>query len=139
MARAVRDGRGDAVADVDAPTPGTRLCRLGDLTDPGGRDFTFGSGPSAFEMFVVRKGDAAFGYRNCCPHAGGPLNWLPGRLLDPSRRHIQCSTHGARFRIESGLCVWGPCQGQSLEVAPVRIEGDAILVAGQRAQAGGDD
>ena len=131
MARAVRDGRRDAIASLHyhAPPPGTRLCRLADLPDPGSRDFTFGVGPSAFEMFVVRRDAAAFGYRNSCPHTGAPLNWLPGRLLDPMRAIIQCATHGARFRIEDGLCTWGPCRGDSLEAIPVRVQDGVVIMA----------
>jgi nitrite reductase/ring-hydroxylating ferredoxin subunit len=36
--------------------------------------------------------------------------------------------HGASFRIETGLCISGPCRGEQLESIRVRIEGDAVLL-----------
>ncbi len=105
------------------------LCRFDQLRDPGGREFTFGVPPYAFEMFVVRKGAAVFGYLNDCPHNRSPLNWVPDQFLDPSRTHIQCSTHGAQFNIEDGLCIWGPCKGGSLTKVPVKIENGDVIVA----------
>ena len=133
----LRDGRSDAVVgpayrplspDAAPPAPGTVLCQLADIADPGGREFSFGRPPHEFTMFVIRRGSQAFGYVNDCPHARSPLNWLPDKFLDPSRTLIQCATHGARFRIEDGFCVGGPCPGKSLLAVPVRVEGGAVVV-----------
>ena len=112
------------------PAVGTVLCRLDDIADPGGREFSFGQPPHAFEMFVVRQGERAFGYVNDCPHTHSPLNWLADRFLDPSGTLIQCGTHGARFRIDDGLCVGGPCPGAYLRGVPVKVEAGAVVVAG---------
>ena len=53
-------------------------------------------------------------YLNRCPHQGTELDWLPGVFLDQSGRYLQCATHGALFEPGSGLCVSGPCRGESL-------------------------
>ena len=82
-------------------------------------------------MFVVRRGDEVFGYLNVCPHTGAPLNWMARKFLDPSRTLIQCATHGARFRIEDGVCISGPCNGKSLTAVPVRIEDGNVVIAGE--------
>ena len=112
------------------PSGGTFLCRLEEIANPGGREFTFGKGPAPFEMFVVRKGGRAFGYFNVCPHAGSPLNWVPGQFLDPTQTVIQCATHGAQFDIADGACVGGPCPGTKLTPVPVTVIDGRILIAG---------
>ena len=43
-----------------------------------------------------------------------------GRFLTKDGTLIQCSTHGAKFGIEDGICVSGPCQGDRLK--PVKTE-----------------
>jgi nitrite reductase/ring-hydroxylating ferredoxin subunit len=96
------------------------LCTLEELPDPGARGFVLQIEEAYFHGFVVRKGGAVHGYVDRCPHAGLPL---PQRLdvyltLDDSL--IQCSWHGALFRIEDGACVGGPCAGARL--TPWRVE-----------------
>ncbi len=112
-----------------APRPGTVLCRLDDLPDPGARGFTFGEGRLAFEMFVVRRGDRAWGYVNDCPHAHTTLEFMPDRFLDSAGLDIICSTHGARFAVEDGRCLIGPCRGQALTALPVAIVDGSITIA----------
>ena len=98
--------------------------------DPGAREFSFGRGAQPFEMFVVKRASAVFAYVNDCPHTRSPLNWMGDRFLDHTRTLIQCATHGARFRMEDGLCVSGPCPGAYLKAVPVRVEDGAVVVAG---------
>lgn len=59
------------------------------------------------------------------------LNWLSNRFLDREAETILCDVHGARFRIEDGACLFGPCAGRGLTVVAVRIE------AGGRARRAG--
>ncbi|MFT5719996.1 MAG: nitrite reductase/ring-hydroxylating ferredoxin subunit [Motiliproteus sp.] len=66
-------------------------------------------------LIAVKRQGQLYLYRNRCPHRGIPLEWLPDQFLDLERQFIQCSTHGALFTLESGLCIQGPCQGLSLE------------------------
>jgi nitrite reductase/ring-hydroxylating ferredoxin subunit len=42
------------------------------------------------------------------------LEWQADEFLDIDATMIQCSSHGALFKIEDGECLLGPCQGQSL-------------------------
>jgi nitrite reductase/ring-hydroxylating ferredoxin subunit len=76
--------------------------------------------------FVVRSGDHIAAFVNRCPHTGVNLNWLPDQFLDLDAKYIQCSLHGALFRVEDGLCVWGPCVAQSLQRLPLELRGDEI-------------
>lgn len=129
MEGVVRDGGREAVAHPNAPPPGTKLCRLDQIADPSGREFVFGWGPAALVIFVVRRGSEVYGYVNVCPHTRAPINWSASTFLDPSRKLIQCATHGARFRIDDGLCTSGPCKGESLTPVPVRLEDGNVVIA----------
>jgi nitrite reductase/ring-hydroxylating ferredoxin subunit len=79
-------------------------------------------------LFAVRKDGEIFLYWNRCPHLGTPLEWEEDRFLDADGALIQCSTHGALFQIDSGLCLVGPCKGKSLQAIPFVIEDSAIVV-----------
>lgn len=103
----------------------TRLCELSDISDPGGRAFSWGEGAWPLEFFVVRQGKNAYAYVNRCPHAGSELNWQSDRFLTAEGDLILCQSHGARFTLPDGLCVLGPCPGESLTpIALVRRDGE---------------
>lgn len=61
-------------------------------------------------------------YEDCCPHQHLPLPWRTDAYLSADERHIVCSAHGALFDPDSGVCVAGPCQGQSLMSYQVHID-----------------
>ena len=105
------------------------ICRLADLEDRGARAFTVSGGDWPLRGFVVRCGSGVRGYVNRCPHAGHPLDLVPHRFLTPDRALIVCSSHGALFEKDAGLCLAGPCAGQQLRAVPLEIVGDLILIA----------
>ncbi len=111
-----------------APEPGTRLCALDEIADPGAKGFVFGAGSQRFEMFVVRGGQTVHAYVNACPHKGTPLDVQPDLFLTTEKDLILCSTHGARFRPKDGFCVAGPCDGQSLTGVPIHIDNGTIAI-----------
>ncbi len=136
----LQDGRDPAVSEAPAPSSqsgidqagaGRVLCRLDDIEDGQAKGFTLGQGleagqgVEAREIFVVREGARVFGYVNSCPHLGTPLDWQVNRFISLNSGHIMCATHGALFEIEGGFCVDGPCVGESLEPAPVVVDGDS--------------
>jgi len=104
------------------------LCRLDEIADGESRGFEHALEDDDIEFFVVRKGDAVFGYFNDCPHIGTPLNWKNKNFLTLDNSMIVCATHGAVFRIEDGHCTAGPCIGQKLRSIDVSCEkGDILL------------
>jgi nitrite reductase/ring-hydroxylating ferredoxin subunit len=107
---------------------GRLLCRVEDVPEGGGRGFRFGSGADLAQIFVVKRAGGLHAYVNSCPHLGTPLDFLPDRFFDRDGRYLLCSTHGARFRIEDGYCVDGPCIGMSLRRAAIQIEAGAITL-----------
>jgi nitrite reductase/ring-hydroxylating ferredoxin subunit len=104
------------------------ICRFAELSDPGTRAFTIGSGDWPLKGFVVRKDNQVYAYLNRCPHAGHPLNWQANDFLTLDDALIMCRSHGARFDISTGLCVGGPCGGAYLRSIAVRIEHDYIML-----------
>jgi len=65
-------------------------------------------------------------YLNVCRHLPVPLDAASREFLVDG--YLQCATHGARYRVEDGLCIWGPCRGTSLFALELRIEGDDLYV-----------
>lgn len=103
-----------------------RLCRLDELPDGDARGFDpLHTGQDV--LFVVRQGEALYGWRNACPHIdGAPLPWRRHAYLNADRDRIVCSAHGALFAISSGVCVLGPCLGQSLLPIALKVDDGAV-------------
>jgi len=78
------------------------------------------------EGFLVNWRGKYFAYFNSCPHTQVNLNWTPNQFLDIDSQFIQCSLHGALFEPDTGLCIRGPCLGQSLTCLPV-VEQDGMV------------
>jgi nitrite reductase/ring-hydroxylating ferredoxin subunit len=84
------------------------------------------------KMFVVRSGGSLHAYWDACPHYGGtPMAWRSNEYLSAARDRIICSSHGAEFEIETGLCVKGAALGLRLKKAPVQTSdrGELVLAA----------
>jgi len=86
------------------------LCHSDDIAEGKSKGFQIGE---TF-LFAVKKNNQVFIYENSCPHLGIQLEWQADEFLDIDASMIQCSSHGALFKIEDGECLLGPCQGQSL-------------------------
>lgn len=92
------------------------ICASKDLIE-GRRGVRFALRPGEIEEkgFVVRFDGEARAFVNRCPHLGTELDWQPGEFFEEAGLYLVCSTHGALFEPQSGLCIAGPCQGASLE------------------------
>ncbi len=104
------------------------LCRVDDIPEGGAKGLSLAESDGPRDIFLVRAHGRVYGYVNSCPHIGTPLEFLPDRFLTRDGRQILCSTHGARFEIGTGLCVVGPCRGQSLRPLRLKVEGGVILL-----------
>lgn len=104
------------------------LCGYDELAESASKGFELDGPDGRLSLFVVRRGGQVYGYLNVCPHRGTSLDWLPDQFFDPEREFLQCSTHDARFRVEDGFCVSGPCRGASLTPVEVAVvEGRVVL------------
>jgi len=82
----------------------------------------------SYEGFIIRYQGELRAYRNSCPHAGSPMDWLPGQFFSNDGTQLVCHTHDARFEPLSGDCLSGPCP-HGLETLPIRnFENDSVEV-----------
>ncbi|WP_206245329.1 Rieske (2Fe-2S) protein [Novosphingobium terrae] len=110
-----------------ATPAGISLGALDTIEDGKARNVVIQLRAGRFHGFIVRQGGEAFGYVDRCPHAGLPLTQVLDDYLTPDGTMIACQWHGALFRITDGLCMGGPCAGQSLSAWPVAVQ-DGMLV-----------
>lgn len=114
---------------VWATPAGVNLGPIALIADPGARNYVLQLKAGRFHGFVVRRGEAVFGYVDRCPHAGLPLAQVLDQYLTPDAGLIACSWHGAVFEPETGRCVGGPCPGASLTPWPVTVSEGRVVTA----------
>lgn len=104
------------------------LCALDDIPDNTGRGFLANVGGEPRPLVVVRRGRRVYGYLNTCPHRGTTLDWIEDRFMDSAGEYLRCATHDAKFRVEDGFCVSGPCFRRSLfAVALDIVNGEVVM------------
>ncbi len=107
---------------------GQVLCALSDLKNFSSKSFSVKIKRQATDIFVIRKDDKVFAYQNICPHAQAPLEWSIDQFLDAKKENIVCALHGAKFSIEGGDCLDGPCEGVGLTKVLVDVVADEIVL-----------
>ncbi len=115
-----------APLEVMDATLTVRLCHAGELPEGSSRGFD-PTGTGRDTLFVVRR-DGLHAYRNACPHwANTSMAWRKDAFLNADASRIVCAAHGAQFDIASGVCLIGPCVGQSLTRVPLIESEDGSL------------
>lgn len=117
------------VGRVWSTRAGINLGPLDLVADGAARNYVLQIGENRFHGFVVRRGEAVFGYVDRCPHAGLPLAQQLDQYLTPDGGMIACSWHGAVFAVEDGACLGGPCAGGRLTPWPVVVEDGKVRTA----------
>ena len=80
------------------------------------------------ELLVVKRAGELFLYENKCPHTQDTLDPIGGSVASDDGMLIMCQRHAAEFITDTGECVAGPCQGESLSaVAFTLSDGDIYL------------
>ncbi len=113
---------------------GEVLCRLADLDATGAKEIVLERNGARLPVFVAKGESRIFGYVNSCPHARLPLNWREDAFFDVSRTYLFCANHGAHFALDTGLCLRGPCKGQSLTPFSIHVIGDVVIEGESNAQ-----
>jgi nitrite reductase/ring-hydroxylating ferredoxin subunit len=113
-------------APLDAMSHVLRLCHSGELAECSSRGFD-PTGTGRDTVFIVRR-DGMYAYRNVCPHwANTSMAWRKDAFLNADGTRIVCAAHGAQFDIATGVCLLGPCIGQSLTRVPLIESEDGSL------------
>jgi len=102
------------------------LCNISQLNRCLGLELELEGEP--LSLLLLRDQGEIRAYKNRCPHTGIELNWLPDQFLDREGEYIQCATHGALFRLNDGLCISGPCVGQSLDSLPLSTDANRVYL-----------
>ena len=78
--------------------------------------------------FLINDRGSFHAYVNRCRHMPTPLDFVCDELLSEDGQFLRCYTHGALYEFATGLCIDGPCKGESLYRLPVCVDGGEVLV-----------
>ena len=109
-------------------TKQTLICATAELSDPDSFGFSIEKNGEIVQGFLIKSDGQYFAYKNSCPHTGSPLDWLEHQFLDSEKVLIQCAVHDARFIIDTGECIVGPCFGQSLQKLEIEIRDEGVYI-----------
>lgn len=102
------------------------LCPQASLLEGHSRGFDpFASGRDT--LLVVRWQGTLTAWRNRCPHLDVAMQYRKDRFMSGDGQHIVCFAHGALFRPDTGLCVLGPCLGQSLQPQALTVDDNGAV------------
>lgn len=96
------------------------ICRTDQIEERDARSFDTLQG----EVIVAQRDGQFYAYKNNCPHLNISLEFQEQQFMDMDHEFLMCANHGALFRVEDGACVFGPCQGQSLQSVPIQVHSD---------------
>lgn len=107
---------------------GRLVARVEELPPGGVKKFWLICRTYRIDAFLVNDQGSFYAYINRCRHMATPLDFLRGQFLSEDRRHLMCYTHGALYEPATGMCIAGPCKGESLHQLPVYVERGDVLV-----------
>ncbi|MCB1565133.1 MAG: Rieske 2Fe-2S domain-containing protein [Rhodanobacteraceae bacterium] len=128
-----RDAREPSQVTDDLPSAAVQpasvpLCTVDAVPEGGALAATAMIDGEEESLILLRRDGAIGAFLNVCPHAGRRLDWAPGEFLFSSGKLV-CAAHGATFSVPDGLCVAGPCRGESLREVSVEIRDGAVFLA----------
>ena len=96
--------------------------------DPSTVKFNFLINGERMTGFALLFDGSYYVYKNQCQHLAVELDWEENNFFDEDNKFIVCATHGALYQPQSGLCIAGPCNGESLISMPFEITQNNIVV-----------
>jgi nitrite reductase/ring-hydroxylating ferredoxin subunit len=114
------------------------LCRFDDITNRSAKRIPLEGVNAQGEvetcpLVVVRWDEQVFGYINTCPHTPVQLDGRsPGQFFNSERSHLMCEKHGALFEVDTGMCLDGPCEGESLTPLSLEVVDGNVCLANVR-------
>jgi nitrite reductase/ring-hydroxylating ferredoxin subunit len=106
------------------------LCKAADLLEGGlAVPFDVVYAGQTCRAFAVRHEGQAQAYLNRCTHVAMELDFQPDRFFDTTGQWLICATHGALFVPMTGLCIAGPCRGESLTMVPCEVRDGVVMIS----------
>lgn len=121
----LRDRRKMAVESRDG---GRVIAKVEDVTPGSVKKFWLICQKYRLDGFLVNDRGTFYAYVNRCRHMATPLDFVCDEFLSDDGRFLRCYTHGALYEFATGLCVDGPCKGESLYRLPVQVDAGEVLV-----------
>jgi len=103
------------------------IATVGEIAPGRTKKFLLDCPAGELEGFVLNVGGEHHAYLNRCRHVPMSLDWVENQFFTEDGRFVQCATHGAYYRPETGECVAGPPCGRTLVRIPLRVDGDALV------------
>jgi nitrite reductase/ring-hydroxylating ferredoxin subunit len=102
------------------------VAKAGELMHGTSKKFRLQCGGAAVEGMLINYQGDLYAYVNRCRHIGISLDWVDNRFFTDDSRYLICANHGATYEPKTGLCLWGPCAGESLHRVPLEFEDDKV-------------
>lgn len=108
-----------------APSPGSKLCALSEIPDPGTHSVLAGG----ISILLARNSAKVSAFVNACPHQYLPLDYRAADVLSADGFKLICSNHDAVFDAETGEGLGGFAKGCELDPVPIVVKDGDVLIA----------
>ena len=108
---------------------GEKICSTDTLSDGSSLKFHVLEGERPIEAFLIRFDGEYYAYKNRCAHLALTLDLDDNDFFTIDFRGLICKTHGAVYLPDDGLCIGGPCLGESLEAIQIEVRENSVLLA----------
>ncbi len=98
-----------------------QIATSGELRDGQTIKFQFVRDGERTDGFLARFSGEVVAYENKCQHIAINLDSEGGNLFSRDGNHFICQSHGAIYEPLNGLCVRGPCEGETLRKLEIEI------------------
>jgi len=104
-----------------------KIARADDVVEGKTVKFSFPRGDGRpIEGFLARFQGTLVAYENRCRHLPLSLDFHDGHFFSQDGQHFICQNHNAIYEPLTGLCVRGPCEGQSLKALTIEVTGGEV-------------
>ena len=105
------------------------IATVGEIAPGRTKKFLLDCPMGELEGFILNVGGEHHAFLNRCRHVPMSLDWVENQFFTAEGDYIQCATHGALYRPETGECMGGPPCGKSLHRIPLTIDAGTIYAA----------
>lgn len=104
-----------------------KLASINDIEQGVWYEYSLQTEKGLLSVMMHWKNGQYHGYENLCPHQGRRMDYAAGKFLISESGTIVCPAHGAEFNPENGMCINGPCLGDSLKNIPIKTNEEDIF------------